>query len=120
MNYCGAKFKMGLAFDVAIRSFADHYAKKRTLELKQQLLLDFAATKQLRPFIPDTVHQKRGGMNQQEVLPDGFSRRLSEDGFFALELIQSSASRSDKITGIRSWIVASVEFAAQVRIVNAD
>jgi hypothetical protein len=45
MNYCGAKFKMGLAFDVVNRSFADQYAKKETLELKQQLLFDFAATK---------------------------------------------------------------------------
>jgi hypothetical protein len=44
MNYCGAKFKMGLAFDVAHRSFAE-YAKKEPLELKQQLLFDFAATK---------------------------------------------------------------------------
>jgi hypothetical protein len=84
MNYCGAKFKMGLAFDVANRSFAKQYAKKETLdlELKQQLLFDFAAFKQLWPFIPDSVHQRRGGMNQQEVLPAGFSRRLSEDGLF--------------------------------------
>jgi hypothetical protein len=42
MNYCGAWFKMGLAFDVANRSFADQYAKKETLELKQQLSFDFA------------------------------------------------------------------------------
>ena len=56
MNYCGAKFKMGLAFDVANRSFADQYAKKETLELKQHLLFDFATSKQLWPFIPDTVH----------------------------------------------------------------
>ena len=68
MNYCGAKFKMGLAFDVANRSFADQYAKKETLELKQQLLFDFAITKQLWPFIPDTVHQRRGGMDQQEAV----------------------------------------------------
>ena len=56
MNYCGAKFKMGLAFDVANRSFAVQYAKKETLELKQHLLFDFATSKQLWPFIPDTVH----------------------------------------------------------------
>ena len=45
MNHYSAKFKMGLAFDVANRAFADQYTKKETLELKQQLLFDFAATK---------------------------------------------------------------------------
>ena len=47
MNYCGPKFKMGVAFEVAKRSSADfeQYAKKVTLELKQQLLFDFAAAK---------------------------------------------------------------------------
>ena len=51
---------MGLAFDVANYSFADfdQYAKKETLELKQQLLFDFVVTKQLWTFIPDTVHQR--------------------------------------------------------------
>jgi hypothetical protein len=47
MNHYSAKFKMGLAFDVLNYSFADfdQYAKKVTLELKQQLLFDFEATK---------------------------------------------------------------------------
>ena len=47
MNYYGAKFKMGLAVDFAKLSLADfeQYAKKLTLELKQQLLFDFAVTK---------------------------------------------------------------------------
>jgi hypothetical protein len=71
MNYCGAKFKMGLAFDVANRSFADQYAKKETLKLKQQLLFDFAITKQLWPFIPDTVHQRSAGKH----LTNGTERR---------------------------------------------
>ena len=57
---------MRLDFDVANHSFADFdpYAKKETLELKQQLLFDFGIAKQLWPLIPDTVHQRRGGMNQ--------------------------------------------------------
>jgi hypothetical protein len=46
MNYYGAQFKMGLAFAVAKLSFADFEqpAKRLTLELKQELLFDFAAT----------------------------------------------------------------------------
>lgn len=59
MNHYIAQFKMGLVFDVTKLSFADcdPIGKKETLELKQQLLLDFAVTKQLRTFILDTVHQ---------------------------------------------------------------
>jgi hypothetical protein len=58
---------MGLAFDVANRSFADQYAKRETLELKQQLLFDFAITKQLWPFIPDTVHERSAATEAQLI-----------------------------------------------------
>ena len=50
---------MGVAFDVVKLSFVDflQYAKRLTLELKQQLLFDFAVTKQLWTVIPDPVHR---------------------------------------------------------------
>jgi hypothetical protein len=59
----------GLGFWPTIRLLmVTQCAKKETLELKQQLLFNFAVTKQLRTFIPDTVHQRRSGMDQQEAV----------------------------------------------------
>ena len=70
MYYDSAEFKMGVAFDVANLAFPKFRPVRQeteTLKLQQQLLFDFVATKQLWTFIPDTVHQRRGGMNQQDV-----------------------------------------------------
>ncbi len=70
------------------------------------------------PSLRTLLTSGEAGRNSSTSSAAGISIRLSASGSAARGFIQSSASRSVRITGIRSCTAAIVELAAQVRIVK--